>query len=176
MYFLAKAHVCHTKDFFRTRLHLEQGGLGSVRLRFMHGTIRVVPVFGFDGSSGKGFFSVSILFNRMRRFWFRFRFLKIVSNCSGSFCGFWKKRFRRFRFGSSAILLECKSGENRVKMDVGESVVIWGSLATEVCKGSWRETLWRSQFRTPWLSSYNVPLLTTFFSSHLPENPVSRHT
>ena len=28
---------------------------GSVRLRFSHGTVRAVPVFGSDGSSGTGF-------------------------------------------------------------------------------------------------------------------------
>ena len=40
-----------------------QGGPGSVRSRFVHGTVRAVPVLGSDGSFGKRF-SVSMLFYR----------------------------------------------------------------------------------------------------------------
>ena len=38
--------------------HNLQGGPGSVRLRFGCGTVRAVPVFGSDGSSGEKSFSV----------------------------------------------------------------------------------------------------------------------
>ena len=38
--------------------HLNQGGPGSVRLRFGGGTVRAVPVFGSGGSSAKKGFSV----------------------------------------------------------------------------------------------------------------------
>ena len=76
-----------------------QGGPGSVRLRFGGGTVRAVPVFGSGGSSKEGVlnFCVSAQFSRedgpvpvsvpgkrFRRFRFRVRFL-----------GKW---FRRFRF------------------------------------------------------------------------------
>ena len=61
-----------------------QGGPGSVkvRLRFVCGTVRAVPVFGFGGSSGEGFSCVSIQIIREGRF--RFRFLENGSDGSGS--------------------------------------------------------------------------------------------
>ena len=62
---------------------LMQGGHGSVQLRFMHGTVRVVPVCSSDGSSLEGFLGT-------RKARFRFRFLINGSGGSGSF-GSWKK-------------------------------------------------------------------------------------
>ena len=50
-----------------------QGGHGSVRLRFVHGTFRAVPVFGSNGSSRE---RVSRYFSRVLTFQFRFRFLE----------------------------------------------------------------------------------------------------
>ena len=75
---------------------------GSVRLRFVHGTVRVVPVFGSYGSCGEGTsvefqqkgtvpVSVSVPGKQFRRFRFFFRFLE--------------KRFRRFRFSVLVRLL-----------------------------------------------------------------------
>ena len=60
-----------------------QGGPGSVRLRFVHGTVRAVPVFGSDDCSaervsvrsctvqGHGTVPVSVSEKRFGRFWFR---------------------------------------------------------------------------------------------------------
>ena len=62
---------------------------GLVRLRFGDGTVQAVPVFGFLAVPlQKGFFCVSVEFNRKGRFWFRFRFLEIGSVGSGSAFGF----------------------------------------------------------------------------------------
>ena len=67
---------------------------GSVRLRFLHGTVRAVPVVGSDGSSLEGVLCMfQYCFDRKGRFRFRFRFLKNGSGGSGSASGFWKKRF-----------------------------------------------------------------------------------
>ena len=41
---------------------LRQGGPDLIRLRFAHGTVRAVLVFGSDGSSLEKFFSVRLLF------------------------------------------------------------------------------------------------------------------
>ena len=61
---------------------------GSVRLRFVHGTVRAVPVFGSDGSLlERVFFCFSMLTRKGR---VRFRFLKNGSDGSGSSSGFWK--------------------------------------------------------------------------------------
>ena len=84
---------------------LQGGQFVSVRLRLLHGTVRAVPVFGSDGPSGErvsqylkrvlterhSSSSVAVPEKRFR--WLRFlvRFLE--------------KRFRRFWFGSWAILL-----------------------------------------------------------------------
>ena len=54
-----------------------QSGRGSVRLRFVHGTVRVVPVFGSDSSCGKGFSVLQYSFKKER-------------HGSGSGFGFWK--------------------------------------------------------------------------------------
>ena len=57
--------------------------VAPVWLRFVHCTVRAIPVFGSDGLSGKGFLCVS---NESSRawFWFRFRFLKIGLDSSSS--------------------------------------------------------------------------------------------
>ena len=68
--------------------HSGRPRFGSVRLRFGDGTVQAVPVFGSGGSSAKGFFGVSVQFNRKGRFRFRFRF----------HFRFLRKRFRRFWF------------------------------------------------------------------------------
>ena len=68
---------------------------GSVRLRFGDGTVQFrfsVPAVPLQ----KGFFCISVQFNRKGRF--RFRFLENGSGGSGSAFGFGTKRFRRFRF------------------------------------------------------------------------------
>ena len=63
-------NLVRTSPFYTSRLFLEnsaqkilraldfpmfstQGGHGSVRLRFVHGTVRAVPAFGSDGSYGE---------------------------------------------------------------------------------------------------------------------------
>ena len=68
----------------------------SVRLRFGGGRVRAVPVFGSGGSSAKGFFCVSVQFNREGRF--RFRFLERRFRRFRFHFRFRGKRFRRFRF------------------------------------------------------------------------------
>ena len=74
----------------RASTHKGRHGSGSVWLRFLHGTVRAVPVFGSDGSSLESVFSVTALvycFNR--KGWFQFRFLTNGSDGSGSSAGFW---------------------------------------------------------------------------------------
>ena len=63
-------------------------GSGAERFERFRFSVPAVPL-------QKGFFCVSVQFNRKGRFRFRFRFLE---NGSGSASGFGKKRFRRFRF------------------------------------------------------------------------------
>ena len=62
-----------------------RGGPGSVRLWFVHRTVRKVPVFGLDGSSEKG--SLSLCFyivSREARIRVRCRFRKNYSDGSGA--------------------------------------------------------------------------------------------
>ena len=88
--------------------------VASVRLRFTHGMVQAVPVFGSGGSSWERAFCarqeslrdgtvpvpVSVPEKRFRRFRFRVRFLE--------------ERFRRFRFlvpvDCSVPVRSCKSG------------------------------------------------------------------
>ena len=83
-----------------------QGGPGSVRFGYVLGMERFKR-FLFSVLAvalQKGFFCVSVEFNRKGRFRFRFRFLENSSGGSGSAFGFGKKGSDgsgfRFRFGS----------------------------------------------------------------------------
>ena len=60
---------------------------GSVRLRFGHGMVRAVPVFGSAGSSKEGVFLCFSTVSQRGRFRFRFRFLENGSGSSGSLFG-----------------------------------------------------------------------------------------
>ena len=83
-----------------------QGGLGSVRFGYGLGIERFER-FRFSVLAvplQKGFFCVSVQFDREGRFRFRFRFLENGSGGSGSTFGFGKNGSDgsgfRFRFGS----------------------------------------------------------------------------
>ena len=52
-------HVVHETD-------LQQGGPGSVRLRFVHGTVRAVPVFGSGASTLQRAFLFQYCLNRKK--------------------------------------------------------------------------------------------------------------
>ena len=75
-----------------------QGGPGSVRLRFGDGTVRAVPVFGSGCSSKEGVLVCFSTVSQKGRFQFRFRFLENGFGGSGSGVQFLRKQFRRFRF------------------------------------------------------------------------------
>ena len=95
-------------DFFRDPKSLAIGDwrfcpskvqFGSVRLRFAHGTVRAVPGLRFQRfPCGKGFCTFHHSLGEWHGSGSGFGFLKNGSDGSGSDLGFWKKRFRRFRF------------------------------------------------------------------------------
>ena len=85
---------------------------GSVRLRFAHGTVRAVPVFGSDGSCAERVFCA---LQHSLRGWHGsgsgFGFLRNGADGSGSDFGSWKNGSDgsgfQFQFGSCAILYSC---------------------------------------------------------------------
>ena len=97
---------CNLWECLSVHTSLIQGGPVLVRLRFVDGTVRAVPVFGSGGSSKEGVFVCFSTVSQRGRVRFRFWFLE---NGSGSVFGSCKNGSDgsglRFRFGSWATLL-----------------------------------------------------------------------
>ena len=93
----------------QTLIQIKAGGPGSVRLRLEMERFKRFRFSVLAVPLQKGFFCISVQFNRKGRFRFRFRFLENGSGVSGSAFGFGKNGSDgsgfRFRFGSWATLL-----------------------------------------------------------------------